>query len=102
LAAFVFARTVCRLLKREILRVLKPGGMLLAIAEVYKDANTPTANMAEKYAALSGMAMLSIDEHRELFINAGYTNIEIVAEPAKAWICCTGTKKAASVDAALD
>jgi ubiquinone/menaquinone biosynthesis C-methylase UbiE len=87
---------------REILRVLKLGGMLVTIAEVYQGANTPTAKMAEKYAALSGMAMLSIDEHRQLFINAGYTNIEIVAEPAKAWICCMGRKKAASVDAALD
>jgi len=50
--------------------------------------------MAEKYAALSGMAMLSSDEHRQLFIDAGYRNIEIVADSGKGWICGIGRKNA--------
>ncbi|HET6935492.1 MAG TPA: class I SAM-dependent methyltransferase, partial [Candidatus Angelobacter sp.] len=85
---------------QEVMRVLKPGGMLVIVAEIYKGASTATAKMAEKYAAISGMAFLSEDEHREMFSNAGCINIQIVTDPAKAWICCTGRKKAASVDAA--
>ncbi len=33
---------------REILRVLKPGGMLIVVAEIYKGAATTAARLAEK------------------------------------------------------
>ncbi|HKW74171.1 MAG TPA: class I SAM-dependent methyltransferase [Terriglobales bacterium] len=76
----------------EILRVLKPGGTLIIIAEIYKGADTATARLSEKYAPVSGMKMLSVDEHRELFANAGYSDIQVVAESAKGWICAIGKK----------
>jgi SAM-dependent methyltransferase len=77
---------------REVLRVLKPGGTLIIIAEIYKGANTATAKLAEKYLPLSGMALLSVNEHRELFTNAGYSDIQIINEPGKGWICGIGKK----------
>jgi ubiquinone/menaquinone biosynthesis C-methylase UbiE len=77
---------------REILRVLKPGGKLIIIAEIYKGANTATAKLAEKYLPLSGMALLSVDEHRELFANAGFSDVQVVTEPRKGWICGIGRK----------
>jgi SAM-dependent methyltransferase len=77
---------------REILRVLKPGGKLVIIAEVYKGASTATAKLAEKYLPLSGMKLLSAHEHRELFANAGYSDVQIIEEPGKGWICCMGRK----------
>ena len=52
---------------REVFRVLKPGGTLILVAEIYKGANTITAQLAEKYASRTAMALLSVDEHRELF-----------------------------------
>ena len=76
----------------EILRVLKPGGTLLIVAEVYGKANTSTARLSEKYTSASGMKLLSVDEHRELFSNAGYSDVQVVTEPAKGWICATGKK----------
>ena len=85
----------------EVFRVLKPEGLFVIVAEIYKGAKTTSAKLVEKYAAKSGMAFLSVDEHREIFSNAGYTKIEIVTEPAKAWICCMGRKGSiAVVDAA--
>lgn len=79
---------------REVFRVVKPGGGLIIIAEIYKGANTVTARLAEKYSERTGMALLSVDEHRELFTNAGYSNVEIVEERDRGWICGTGRKPA--------
>jgi ubiquinone/menaquinone biosynthesis C-methylase UbiE len=77
---------------REIFRVLKPGGRLIVIAEVYKGANTTVAKLAEKYAARTGMALLSVDEHRELFTAAGFSEVQIAEERKKGWICGAGRK----------
>jgi SAM-dependent methyltransferase len=77
---------------REVLRVLKPGGRLIIIAEVYRGAKTVTAKMAEKYLPLSGMTLLSVNEHRELFANAGYSDVQVIEEAGKGWICGIGRK----------
>ena len=87
---------------REVRRVLKPGGRLIIIAEVYRGAKTATAKMVEKYLPLSGMALLSVNEHRELFANAGYSDVQIIEEAGKGWICGIGRKPSTpkgSVDA---
>lgn len=78
----------------EVLRVLKPGGTLIIIAEIYKGAQTRTAKLAEKYLPISGMALLSVDEHRDLFANAGYADVRVIAEESKGWISCVGRKPA--------
>jgi ubiquinone/menaquinone biosynthesis C-methylase UbiE len=77
---------------REVLRVLKPGGSLIIIAEIYGGAKTVTAKLAEKYLPLSGMTLLSVNEHRELFANAGYSDVQIIEEVGKGWICGIGRK----------
>jgi hypothetical protein len=38
------------------------------------------------------MKLLSVDEHRELFANAAYSDIQIIEESSKGWICATGRK----------
>jgi ubiquinone/menaquinone biosynthesis C-methylase UbiE len=77
---------------REVFRVLKPGSWLLMIAEVYKGAATMSARLAEKYQPITGLTLLSVDEHRELFAGAGYSDIEVIEERKKGWICGLGRK----------
>jgi SAM-dependent methyltransferase len=75
---------------QEIRRVLKPGGTLIVIAESYKKgANDWLHGPAMK---LLRSANLGVDEHRQLFSTAGYTDIEIFEERTKGWICGTGKK----------
>lgn len=77
---------------REVFRVVKPGGTLILIAEIYKGANTVASKLAEKYADRSPIILLSPDEHRDLLSNAGFSGIQIDAQPDKGWICAIGQK----------
>jgi ubiquinone/menaquinone biosynthesis C-methylase UbiE len=81
---------------REVLRVLKPGGRLILIAEVYKGSGAFTSRAMERYSEKTGMALLSDEEHRGLLTNAGYAGIQVITEPRKGWICCIGSKPAVS------
>jgi hypothetical protein len=77
---------------REIFRVVKPGGMLIVVGEVYKGANTMASKLAEKYASRASMTLLSADEHRELFVNAGFSDVPGIEKRDKGWICGVGRK----------
>ncbi len=77
---------------REVLRVLRPSGKLIIIAEVYKGAKSFTSRAVERYSEKTGMAFLSVEEHRELLTNAGYSDVQVITEPSKGWICCIGSK----------
>ena len=81
---------------REVFRVLKPGGSLILIAEVYRGANTTVSRLAEKYASRTGIKLLSADEHRDLFTNAGFSNVQVIEERRKGWICGIGQKPIAN------
>jgi ubiquinone/menaquinone biosynthesis C-methylase UbiE len=77
---------------REVFRVLKPGGTLVLIAEVYGGSTTKAGQLAEKYASRTGMKLLSVAEHRELLEEAGCSDVRIVEERGKGWICAFGRK----------
>jgi hypothetical protein len=81
---------------REILRVLKCGGTLIIIAEVYRGAITRVARLAAKYAARTGMTLLCADEHRKLFARAAYSHVLVIEEPERGWICGMGRKPMAN------
>ena len=74
------------------LRVLKPGGRLIIIAEVYKGAAAFTSKVAERYSEKTGMALLSVEEHRKLFTDSDYSAVQVITEPSKGWICCIGNR----------
>lgn len=75
---------------REILRVLKPAGRLVIIAEMYKGGRYDRLKWPVMWLLRS--SHLSVSDHRELFASAGYDNIEIFEERNKGWICATARK----------
>jgi ubiquinone/menaquinone biosynthesis C-methylase UbiE len=70
---------------REILRVLKPGGKLIVIAETYKGGKYDKLKWPVMWLLRS--SHLSANGHRKLFSAAGYTGVEIFEEHNKGWIC---------------
>jgi ubiquinone/menaquinone biosynthesis C-methylase UbiE len=76
----------------EVFRVLKPGGTFILIAEAYGGSTTKAGQLMEKYAPQTGMKLLTVDEHRKLFEGAGYTDVRIIEERGKGWICAIGRK----------
>ena len=75
---------------REILRVLKPGGQLMIAAETYQGGGNDW--LLGPVMRLLGSHRLSLDDHRALFRQAGFTDIQIAEERHKGWICATGRK----------
>jgi ubiquinone/menaquinone biosynthesis C-methylase UbiE len=81
---------------REVLRVLKPGGLLVIVAEIYKGAGTMLSRLAEEHSGRTGMTLLSADEHRQLFTRSGYSDIQVLERREKTWICAMGRKPRSS------
>lgn len=78
---------------KEILRVLKPGGTLIIIAESYKGGRLDK-QLQRPVMWLLRSTQLSVEEHRKLFSTAGYTDVQIFEKYTKGWICGTGRKPA--------
>jgi len=76
----------------EIFRVIKPGGQFAIIAEVYKGAPATASRLVEKFAAQTGLKILTPDEHRELLAASGFTTIQIDTIPNKGWIFALAQK----------
>jgi SAM-dependent methyltransferase len=81
---------------REILRVLKPGGAVIIIAESYSGGKYDRLLQhleALRRRGIMKYAHLNVGEHRGLLSNAGYSDIEVFEEYDKGWICAVGRKQ---------
>jgi len=78
----------------EIFRVLKPAGALLIVAEIYKGGKHLEGvrkAIFDKHLA-ANLNLLTTDEHRELLMKAGFSDVQILEELDKGWICAIGKK----------
>jgi SAM-dependent methyltransferase len=77
---------------REILRVLKPRGTLLVVAESYRGGKHDW--LQGPVLRLLGSTPLTPNDNRELFFCAGYVDVLVAEKQDKGWICVTGRKPA--------
>lgn len=77
---------------REVLRVVKPGGVFAVIAEAYKGANAPLTKLMEKQAPKTGLKLLTAEEHIDMLWNAGFADVKAFTLPENGWVCAVGSK----------
>jgi ubiquinone/menaquinone biosynthesis C-methylase UbiE len=75
---------------REVLRVLKAGGMFALVAETYRGG--PFRFLYGIIMPLLGAAFLSDSEHRDLLTQAGFTEVETKHVSGKNWILAMGRR----------
>ena len=78
----------------EILRVLKPGGRLVLIAEAYKGSRFSLLHQVA--LKLLGGKVLSKDEHREALARAGFGDIDVDEQYKKSWLCAVAGRRTSS------
>jgi len=76
---------------REVMRVLKPGGTFMIIAETYRGRRNDWLYRPVMQLLLRA-AYLTPDQHRDLLVNAGYRDVQVVEERDRGWICATGRR----------
>lgn len=84
---------------REVLRVLKPNGTLLLLAEVYRCEKFDARN--RQWLDLLHMGYYSADEFRHFFSAAGYADVTLDEQTDDGWLCCLGHKPAAGASVSL-
>jgi SAM-dependent methyltransferase len=75
---------------QEILRVLKPGGALIIIGNLYDGGKNDKRN--HSYAQLIKIASPSIHELGEMFLTAGYSEVRTDETYHRGWMCVIGKK----------
>ena len=78
---------------REVMRVLKPGGIFMIITEAYKGGKLD--QKIQIFAAAMkplGYSHLTVDEHRELFLSAGYSEVRVSEDYDKGWLAVMGKR----------
>jgi len=76
---------------REVRRVLKAGGTLLVVAEAYKGGkNEARLQLFAQAMTPLGYSHLSVEENRDLLSSAGFSDVDVVEDYEKGWLCVLG------------
>lgn len=75
---------------KEVLRILKKGGIFLLVADIYQKENMKeeTLENIRRYQMINPTEM----EFRELFEQAGFSSVEIHTKDGEDWICVEGVR----------
>lgn len=76
----------------EVFRVVKPGGQFAVVAEFY--IGPKYEKYVERLKKFTKMALLTAEDHRKLFVDAGFNDVRVIENQPKGWICVLGTKVA--------
>ena len=76
---------------REVLRVLKPEGRLIIVAETYKGRRFDWLYRPIMRGLLDAN-YLTLDQHRALLTEAGFSDIEVHAYRGRGWMCAIGVR----------
>ena len=77
---------------QEVLRILKPGGYLALIGESYKGGKFDERD--RRFVEWTHLTSHSVKELGEIVSKAGFSNIKMLEEYDKGWICSIGRKPA--------
>ena len=75
----------------EVMRVLKPGGHFVIIAETYRGRRNDWL-FRPAMTLLLRAEYLTPAEHRALLADAGYAGVQVFEEKTQGWICAMGAR----------
>ncbi|WP_135612579.1 class I SAM-dependent methyltransferase [Methanococcoides sp. AM1] len=75
---------------KEVRRVLKDGGMLLIVNEMYEHSNFEGRNTP--FTEVGGMNIFSPQDYRNMLESAGFSSVEIDEVPENNWITVIAKK----------
>ena len=77
---------------REVMRVVKPGGKFVIIAETYRGRVNDWAYRPTMTLVLRA-SYLTPEQHRALLVEAGYVDVQVFEDKSRGWICAVGTRR---------
>jgi SAM-dependent methyltransferase len=84
---------------REVFRVLQSEGVLILIVEVYRGGkhDRQVQKLADAMQSVNlKYSNLSVDEHRDLLQQAGFSDIRVIEDYERGWLCVIGKKTSSS------
>ena len=74
---------------REVLRVLKPGGAFMLVAEAFKGRRMDWAHRLIMQGVLRSN-YLTLEEHRRALLDAGFVDVTVETNESRAWMRAAG------------